>query len=250
MTTETMVVLVPCRNEAQSVGRTLAEVLDVAPSLDLAVEVELIDDGSTDGTAEVMDELAAPHSNVRVVRNPKNLGVGRTVLDRYAALPADYWCTVCPGDGELVFSSIRNHLAVRADYDLILGYVQNSVIRPLSRRVASRAFTTVVNSLYGYPFRYLNGMKLYRIGVFKGIDVTSTGHAFNAELIAKAQLQRPGLRIGEVPYVARGRATGVSKAFRPQSIGRAVLDVAQGFASVRSYRSRAIAGNAYPEGDD
>ena len=77
---------------------------------------------------------------------------------------------------------------------------------------------------------------MYRVEAFKGIEVVSGGHAFVAELLAKAQLRRPDLRIGEVPFFARGRASGSSKAMRPSSIFRAVREVWLGARSVARYR--------------
>jgi hypothetical protein len=95
--------------------------------------------------------------------------------------------------------------------------------------------------LYGFPLRYLNGMKLYRIEAFRGIEVVSAGHGFNAELLAKAVLRNPDLRIGEAPFLARGRAHGQSKAFRPQSIARSVHEALTGYLSVCAYRRQIIA---------
>jgi hypothetical protein len=83
-------------------------------------------------------------------------------------------------------------------------------------------------------------MKMYRVDVFKGIEVASGGHAFNAELLAKAILRNPTLRIAEAPFVARGRAEGHSKAFRPASVGRAVYEVFRGWREVATYRKEVV----------
>jgi hypothetical protein len=83
---------------------------------------------------------------------------------------------------------------------------------------------------------------MYRREVFDALDIVSGGHAFMAEMIAKAQLRQPHLRIGEVPFVARGRARGRSKAIRLGSILRAVRDVWRGARSVARYREQVIRG--------
>jgi hypothetical protein len=97
-----------------------------------------------------------------------------------------------------------------------------------------------VQILYGFSFRYLNGMKLFRAHVFQGIDVEASGHAFNSELLAKAILRNPSLRIGETPFVARGRATGNSKAIRLSAVAQAVAEVGRGWRSVARFRDRVI----------
>jgi hypothetical protein len=175
-----------------------------------------------------------------MVRNEKNLGVGRSILNTYDSLDPHSWVTVVPGDNEIVFASIYRYLEVRANSDIILGYLQNPVIRPIARRFASHLFTVVVSLLFGFGYRYLNGMKMYRVRAFQGLEVVSGGHAFNAELLAKAILRDPTLRITEVPFMARGRAHGSTKAFRPGSILRALTDVVRGAASVATFRQKVI----------
>lgn len=66
-------------------------------------------------------------------------------------------------------------------------------------------------------------------------------------MLAKAQLRRPELRIGEVPFYARGRARGKSKAIRPRSVLRAVWEVFKGARSVGRYRVEMVSRG--PEGE-
>jgi len=240
MSGELLTVIVPCLNEEKSIVRTVEDVLEVAGGLPMPVDVLMIDDGSTDKTGELMTLLCERHPRCRVHRNPSNLGLGRSVMSAYKEIPDTSWVTVIPGDGEIDFRSIHNFMAIREQYDLILGYFQNPVIRPTRRRIASASFRQVVRSLYGFDFRYLNGMKMYRVDVFRGIDVSTSGYAYTAELIAKAMLRNPALRIGEAPFVARGRAYGRSNAFRPSSIANAVFEVLRGQRSVARYRERVI----------
>lgn len=238
---ELLTVIVPCLNEEGTVGETVADIFSVADRLPLRVDILLIDDGSTDGTRKRMEEICHHQDRCRMRVNPRNLGLGRSVCDAYDDIEPTSWVTVVPGDNEFLFDSIDAFLAAGGDYDVLLGYLRNPVIRPLRRRLASQAFTSVANFLYGFHYRYLNGMKMYRAWAFQGIDVRSGGHAFVAELLAKAILRCPRLRIGEVPFAARGRATGSSKAIRPSSILRAVREVWVGKLSVNAYRKQVIA---------
>lgn len=239
-TPELLTVIVPCLNEEGAVAETTAEILAVVPELPVQVRILLIDDGSTDGTWQVMQRLEAEHERVDIYQNPRNLGLGRTVMNAWTRLPQDSWATVLPGDGEIYFDSIHNFLEVRDRYDVILGYVQNPVQRTMDRRIASTAFLRVVSALYGFRHQYLNGMKMYRVGALVGIEVSSSGHAFNAELLAKALLRNPKLRIGEVPFVWRGRSAGESKAFKPRSIFKAMVEVWQGVKEVDRYREKVL----------
>jgi hypothetical protein len=172
--------------------------------------------------------------------NDENLGLGSSVLKAYERIDGDSWATVIPGDNEFVFASIKNFLAIREGCDVILGYLKNPVIRGFIRRRASDAFTEIANLLYGVSFRYFNGMKMYRVKCFKGIETVSEGHAFNPELLAKAMLRNPDLRIGEAPFVIKGRDEGESKAFTPEAIMQAILDLYRGYQAVIDYRENVV----------
>ena len=189
-----------------------------------------------------MEELCAEHpERCGMIVNETNQGLGRTVMSTYDRIPDGSWIHVTPGDNEFDFAaSIPNFMVVRDQYDVILGYLHNRVIRTLGRRLASHLFSKVVATIYGFPYRYLNGFKMYRVEAFRGIDVESKGHAFVAELLAKALLRKRDLRIGEAPFIGRGRAAGQSKAIRPRAILQAVWEVYKGARSVGRYRDVAI----------
>ncbi|MBH23311.1 MAG: hypothetical protein CMH57_02385 [Myxococcales bacterium] len=232
-----LVVLVPCLNEENNIIPTVEDIMRVVPTLPMKVGLLLIDDGSTDGTADKMRLLCErypDHCEMQV--NPQNLGLGRTVLNAYEVIPEGTWVTVMPGDNEIVFDSIRNFIDIRHDYDIILGYLQNPIIRPFSRRLMSKAFTTTINFVYSYSYRYLNGVKMYRVECFKGLEVLSSGHAFNAELLGKALLRNAHLRIGEAAFIARGRTHGATKAVQPGAVFNAIREVYVGYRSVARYR--------------
>jgi carbamoyl-phosphate synthase large subunit len=236
---ERLCVVVPCKNEEAGVVRTVEDIPRIAGELPLEARLILVDDGSTDGTLGVMRELQREHG-CEVLVNERNLGLGRTVQRAWEIMDDDDWATVMPGDNEIFFDSIHNFLEVRDGFDVILGYTHNPVVRTFMRRAASTAFMRIVNALYGFRYRYLNGMKMYRVRAFKGIDVRSAGHAFNGELMAKALLRDPHLRVGEVPFYWRGRSAGQSKAIRPFSVLAAIRDVVTGVSEVNRYRQRVL----------
>lgn len=240
--TERLYVLIPCLNEEANVRAAAESVLSTAPGLPVEVRVILIDDGSTDRTRQIMEQLCEEHpDHCEMIVNEVNLGLGVSVMSTYDRIPDGAWIHVTPGDNEFDFAaSIGNYLAVRNQYDVILGYLQNPVIRTIGRRVASALFSKVVATLYGFPYRYLNGFKVYRVEAFRGIQVESKGHAFVAELLAKAILRRRDLRIGEVPFIGRGRAGGESKAIRPRAVLQAVHEVWRGVRSVSDFRESVV----------
>jgi glycosyltransferase involved in cell wall biosynthesis len=239
---ETLVVVVPCYNEEANIEQTVQSIRAVASELPLRVDVLLIDDGSSDGTKGKISELCQRYG-YSAMYNEHNRGVGWSLLEAYSRIDPGYWVTIMPGDNEIDFASIKGFVRMRDDFDLILGYLQNPVIRPLGRRLFSVAYMRTVRIIYGFPFRYLNGMKLFRANVFQGIDVEALGHAFNSELLAKAILRDPSIRIGEASFIARGRATGNSNAIRPSAVAQSVLEVGRGWRSVAQFRNKVTRGD-------
>lgn len=235
-----LTVIVPAFNEEASIVTTIEMLQDVIPDLCIRAEILMIDDGSKDRTRTLIEDLCQRYPNCRMTVNPRNIGLGTSVVNAINELPEPSWATIMPADNEFFFSSIQNHLSVRNECDVILGYCQNLMVRSLSRRIASALYAHVVNLVYGYSYRYHNGMKLFRISALKGIQVQARGYAYFAELLAKALLRKPTLRVGEVPFIARGRAKGVSKAFRPTAVLRAILEVYRGHRSVNVYRLEVI----------
>jgi glycosyltransferase involved in cell wall biosynthesis len=238
---EKLCVLVPCLNEQGLVRRTVEEVLHHADKITIRVEVVMIDDGSTDETRAVMQALCEEDGRCRLIAHDVNRGLGRCVTEAYETIEDDTWVTVFPGDSEFVFAeSIDSLLAARHGHDVVLGYLYNPVVRKLSRRIASTGFLKLTKTLYGFRWRSLNGMKLYRASAFKGIHVISGGHAYVAELLAKAQLRRPDLRITEASFISRGRAIGDSHAIKLTSVLRALRETYQGAQDVGVYRDKMV----------
>ncbi|HAA54117.1 MAG TPA: hypothetical protein DCE42_05145 [Myxococcales bacterium] len=239
---ERVTVIICCLNEEKNIEKTVDDIYEVVPGLDIEVNVLMINDGSTDNTEQAMIRLGEKYEGCRHISLEKNIGLGAATMLAHENIDDESWVTIVPGDNEFDFKSIQSFLELKDQYDVLLGYYGNAVIRPLGRRIASSTFNTVTNFLYSYDCRYLNGMKMYKAKTFKGLQTESTGHAFFAELLAKAIIREPSLRIGEVPFWVRGRKYGKSTAIQPLAILKAVKDTLYGYISVAEYREQTFRG--------
>ena len=201
-------VIIPCFNERS----TILTVLERVQRVDLAKEIIVVDDGSSDGTREILGGLNGQFPDVRVHFHPRNRGKGAAVRTGFAQAtgdiviiqdadleydPNDYAAVVAPivaGRAEVVYGS-RNLRPNRCSY--------------LTFYWGGRLVTWITNLLFGSrltdePTCY----KALRRGVIEGLQLRATGFELCPELTAK--VLRRGYRIHEVPisYQPRSREAG------------------------------------------
>lgn len=201
-------VVVPVYNEAESLRELHAAVDRAVIALGASYELLFVDDGSTDGSLEILKSLAAAHSQVRVYSFRRNLGkspaltcgfqlaTGAFVFTLDADLqddPAELGSLLArlTGDGLDVVSGWRKH---RSDSAL--------------KVVSSKIFNLVViRTLFGQSFNDMNsGMKLYRARVTRDLRLYGGMHRFIPLIV-----QELGYRVAEQPVAHHARRHGVSK---------------------------------------
>ena len=202
-----ILVVVPARDEAESLPHTLEEIRARAPGLDLLV----VDDGSRDGTSD-----AARAQRVPVLRHAVNLGVGAALQTgiRYA-LERGYDAAVqLDADGQhdpaFLAALVAPVLADECDVAIGSRYVTRTAYRaPLSRRIGMLLFSGVVRLLLGQRIAdTTSGFRAYRRPVMEVCQHEFPRDFPDAPLLIT--LARRGFRLIEVPVEMRGRTAGQS----------------------------------------
>lgn len=225
-------VVVPCYNEATNVRGTVESIKAALKEADRfsGYEVLIFNDCSTDETGRIADEIAEKEPEVRVIHNPANRGFGYNYTEGVRQARNDYVIMV-PGDNEIPTDAITAVLTRAGDADLIIPYTRNTWVRPLSRRVVSRAFVALINTLFGLDLRYYNGTCLIRSELLKMVPMTTWGFAYMAAILVR--LIRSGATFVEVGVDIQQRETGESKAFRPSNVASVVSAILKLFWEVR-----------------
>lgn len=199
-------VVVPVRDEAESVERLYAELDATLTALERGWEVVYVDDGSTDGTYSTLVRLHAAHENVRVVRLRRNLGKAAALDAGFAEATGDIVVTI---DGDLQDdpSEIPRLLAkLDEGFDLVCGWKTHRRDR-LSRRLPSRLFNAVVRVVSGVPLHDMNcGLKAFRREVADELRLYGELHRFIPVLAVDR-----GFRVTEVGVNHRPRPHGRSR---------------------------------------
>jgi glycosyltransferase involved in cell wall biosynthesis len=196
----------PCYNEAERLPQTLAAYLAELPRQPGAVEVLVVDDGSTDQTFAVAQAIAAQDDRVRIIRSQPNHGKGfgvRTgVLEANGAL-----IVFTDADGSYGPGEVARVTAALADAPVAIGSRPAGwATGPPARRLASRLFNRAIQALLGLPFGDtqcgLKGFRRYAARELFG-RARVDGFAFDVEVLFLAR--RLGLAVSEVPVRAEVR---------------------------------------------
>lgn len=198
--------VIPVLNERDSLPALYAEIAEVVAAHRIRVEVVFIDDGSTDGSWDVISGLAASHPEVRGIRFRRNFG-------KAAALAAGFHeatgGTVLTLDADLQDDphEIPRFLdALRGGFDVVSGWKK---VRhdPWHKVWPSRVFNWMIGKVTGVRLHDHNcGMKAYRAEVFREVRLYGELHRF-IPVLADAR----GFKVGELVINHRPRKFGQSK---------------------------------------
>jgi glycosyltransferase involved in cell wall biosynthesis len=199
-------VVVPVYDERDSLRPLADELLPVVRGLGIPVEVIFVDDGSRDGSAEVLADLAASEPEVCVVRLRRNFGKAAALMAGFRQASGDAVVTL---DADLQDdpAEIPRLLAALEDgADLVSGWKQRRM-DPWTKRAASRVFNGVTARMSGLRLHDLNcGFKAYRAEVVRSLALTGDLYRYIPVLAANE-----GFRVRELAVNHRPRRYGRSK---------------------------------------
>ncbi len=150
-------IVVPAYNESARIGQTLERILDCVHSRGWHAEVLVVNDGSTDSTAAIVEEFAAKDPIVRLINNSSNRGKGYSVrngmLQGLGAIVmfTDADLSSPMEEAELLFAAIREGVDI-AIGSRWLEVKRQTLRQPLYRRFFGRCFNAVTRLVMSLPF--------------------------------------------------------------------------------------------------
>ena len=184
-TTNSISVFFPCYNEQDNVTRTVEQALAVLEKACADFEVIIVDDGSSDATGQIADEIAARNSRVKVVHHPANRGYGAALKSGFNAATKEL-VFYTDGDGQFDIGEMPPLLPLISRYDIISCYRLNRQ-DSLVRKINAWCWTKLVCLLFGMKIRDIDcAFKLYKREIFDNIKLSSTGALIDAEILARA----------------------------------------------------------------
>jgi len=178
-------VFFPCYNEQENVERTAEKAIRTLEKLGADFEVIIVDDGSSDATGRISDEMSRRDSRVKVVHHQQNLGYGAALQSGFRAAAKEL-VFYTDGDGQFDIEEMPPLLELMDKYDIVSCYRLNRQ-DPLVRKINGWCWTRLVCLMFGLRLRDIDcAFKLYRRQIFDNIKMLSTGALIDTEILARA----------------------------------------------------------------
>lgn len=197
-------VIMPAYNEAKNLKANIEETVQVLDAWEPSYEIILIDDGSHDGTAEVMKELDQRYGQVKIILIEVNQGKGQALRQGFDRCQGQYVFFL---DSDLDLHprqlSVLFTIMQEQDVDVVIGskrHPDSQLNYPIKRRLVSWGYFTLVRTLFGLPLRDTQtGIKLFKHDVLAKVfpKILVKKFAFDLELLVLAH--RYQYKIAEAP---------------------------------------------------
>ena len=198
--------VIPVYNEHESLKKLYAAIMAVINENKYPYEIIFVDDGSNDGSMEVMEELACADENIKIIEFRSNCGKATGLQAGFNHAEGDIIITM---DADLQDDpkEIPRFIAkLDEGYDMVSGWKKNR-LDPAEKRLPSKLFNKVTSMMSGVKLHDFNcGFKAYRKEVAKSVDLYGELHRYIPVLAS-----RRGFKIAEIVVEHHAREFGKSK---------------------------------------
>jgi glycosyltransferase involved in cell wall biosynthesis len=209
-----LTVVIMAWNEVASLAAVAHEIHEELLRLGISFEILLIDDGSSDGTGPLADQLAGELSGLRVHHHDVNRGLGGVYRTAFAEARGEL-VTFFPADGQFPAELIAHYLPAMTEADLVLGVLpqrEDGLAKLLS--LSERA---LLRLMFG-TFPRFQGILMFRTELVRRTPLVSQGRGWIVLMEFILRQARAGARIKNMTITMRPRASGTSKVNNLRSI--------------------------------
>jgi glycosyltransferase involved in cell wall biosynthesis len=216
-------VFFPCYNDANTIGGLVGMAETALRQITDDFEIVVVNDASSDNSAEVLAAIQKERPFLRVVEHASNRGYGGALRSGFRSAVKDY-VFYTDGDGQYDPSELVTLAqAMRPGVDVVNGY-KISRQDPWYRQLIGSFYQHATRRMFDFPIRDVDcDFRLLRRSVFEHLTLESSDGAICIELVRK--LRDSGCRMVELPVHHYPRAYGTSEFFKPKRIMRALRGV-------------------------
>lgn len=200
--------VMPMFNERDNIAGTIDQIRILAEGIVDDYEIVIVDDASTDGCGDIVEDMAREDARIRFFRLATNTKFGGAFAKAFKSARKDvilYMDSDMPVDAD----DIKKSLPLIAETDIVTGYSKVNKGDTLLRKVISGIYNLMVQTMFGLSVRDINsGYKIVRRDLVDGIDFVSQSPFVDVELFLQAKRENRSVR--QYPLVFRERTGGRS----------------------------------------
>jgi len=215
-------ICVPAFNEEESLREAIEDLLMTLSAVVRELELIIVNDGSTDSTAQLAEQLAKKYNQVKIIHHKKNLGLGVCYRDALAIARGDYF-TWFPSDHENSAAEFIQCLPYLKERTMVTCYHQGQDPRSALRRWISGSYTFILNKYFHLNLKFYNGLTIFPISLLRSLPLFANGFVLVAESLIRAI--QSGYQVVELPAPLKNRVGGKSKAFTFISALQILIDI-------------------------
>jgi len=200
-------VVYPMYNEKDNIETAVLEAIRVGRMMAPEIEIVVVDDASTDGSAAIVDRLAEEHPEVVVVHHSVNRKLGGALKTGFA-MARNEWILYMDSDLPIKMDNALEAAPLAENADIVIGW-RRTRAESWKRALMSKVYNLMIRATFGLRVRDVNfAFKLFRKSFYERVLLTSEGSFIDAELLL--EMQREGARFAELGMDYYPRVAGVS----------------------------------------
>lgn len=200
--------VMPMFNEKDNIGKTIERVKSVAAEIAGDYEIIITDDASTDGSADVVENIARTDKTVKLYRLRENTKFGGAFAECFRRASKDV-IVYLDSDMPVAIDDIKKSFPLIKNADVVTGFSKIKKGDTLKRKFMSRVYNLMVRALFGLNVKDINsGYKIVRRELVKDLDFVSRSPFVDVEIFIHAK--KKNAKISQYPLIFLKREGGVS----------------------------------------
>ena len=201
-------VVIPAYNEEDSIYEVVCNTCEQLPNYFDDYEVIVVNDGSTDQTQKILDQLVDEFEVLRTIQQ-SNCGFGGAMVNGIMAASKEFTAYL-PADGQFLVADMRHCFELLEGSDLVLGYRGGRSDYTITRIIMSYGYLTLLTLLFGIKFMDVGWVHIWRPETIKQLNLKgSRGIFILTEIVVR--FRDLGYTISEGPSYYHQRIGGVAK---------------------------------------
>ena len=227
-------IVLPAFNEEKIISTIVSDIEEISNKIANEYQIIIVNDGSTDRTGRISDDLASKNKNIKVIHHLFNLGYGEAVKSGFYA-SEHQWIVLFDSDGQFDFKEISKFFETqeKTDSDIVWGYTFNRKVS-IMRKINTYLWSLIISRTFDIKLKWIDcGFRIFRKEVIEKIPVLESGRGafISSEFLIKAK--KYGFKISEVEVNHFSDSAGGSTGANLRVIFRSFIDLIRLYKKIK-----------------